>query len=132
MTGHLHNDNPYGLKEGELSSGTTIMAIPCPQYNTVILGADSRTSTGTYVANRTSDKIVQLSAHIFACRSGSAADTQTITDYIRYYLSSLAYVYLLLVIILFLVFLFPFFDQAIQECENRFTLHTAFWSPKVA
>lgn len=84
--------NMYGLKAGELSTGTTIMAIPCPKANCVILGADSRVSTGTYIANRTSDKIVQLSAHIFACRSGSAADTQAITDYVRYYLSSLWYV----------------------------------------
>merc|ERR1712244_56893 len=50
-------------------------------------GADSRTSAGIYVVNRTSDKIVQLSKHIFCCRSGSAADTQAISDLVRYYLS---------------------------------------------
>lgn len=54
----------------------------------VIMGADSRTSTGTYVANRVSDKITSLHDHIYACRSGSAADTQAITDYVRYFLSS--------------------------------------------
>lgn len=80
----------YGLKDGEVSTGTTIMVLPCPVYNTVILGADSRVSTGTYVANRTSDKIVQLSSRIFACRSGSAADTQAITDYVRFYISQLS------------------------------------------
>jgi len=56
----------------------------------VILGADSRTSTGTYVANRVSDKIVQLHDSIWCCRSGSAADTQALTDYVRHYLSQLA------------------------------------------
>ena len=52
----------------------------------VVLGADSRVSTGTYIANRTSDKIAQLSEKIFCCRSGSAADTQALTDYVRFYL----------------------------------------------
>ena len=61
------------------------MAVPTP--NGVILGADSRVSTGTYIANRTSDKIAQLSEHIFCCRSGSAADTQALTDYVRFYLA---------------------------------------------
>jgi len=56
----------------------------------VVLGADSRVSTGTYVANRTSDKIAQLHDRIWCCRSGSAADTQALTDYVKHYLSQLA------------------------------------------
>jgi 20S proteasome subunit beta 1 len=79
----------YGLKPGEVSTGTTIMAISCGAAG-VVLGADGRVSTGSYVANRVSDKIVQVAPHIFVCRSGSAADTQALTDYLRYYLSSLA------------------------------------------
>ena len=54
----------------------------------VIMGADSRTSTGTYVANRVSDKITALHDFIYACRSGSAADTQAVSDYVRYFLAS--------------------------------------------
>lgn len=65
---------------------TTIMAITYD--GGVIMGADSRTSTGTYVANRVSDKITSLHDHIYACRSGSAADTQAIADYVRYFLAS--------------------------------------------
>ena len=76
------------LKPGELSTGTTIMAIPFA--NGVIMGADSRVSTGTYVANRVSDKVAQLHDSIWCCRSGSAADTQALTDYVRHYLSQLA------------------------------------------
>lgn len=72
------------LKPGEVSTGTTIVAIP--GKGGVVLGADSRVSTGTYVANRVSDKVAQLSPHIYALRSGSAADTQTITEHVRYYL----------------------------------------------
>lgn len=77
-----------GLKPGEVSTGTTIMAIPTAEG--VVLGADSRVSTGTYVANRVSDKIAQMSDHIFACRSGSAADTQALTDYVKFYLQQLS------------------------------------------
>ena len=51
---------------------------------------DSRVSTGSYVANRASDKIAQLHDHIWCCRSGSAADTQALTDYVRHYLAQLA------------------------------------------
>ena len=76
------------LRPGEVSSGTTIIAIPFP--GGVVLGADSRVSTGTYVANRVSDKIAQLHDHIWCCRSGSAADTQALTDYVKHYLSQLA------------------------------------------
>ena len=76
------------LKPGEVSTGTTIMAVPFA--GGVVLGADSRVSTGVYVANRVSDKIVQLHDRIWCCRSGSAADTQALTDYVKHYLSQLA------------------------------------------
>lgn len=36
---------------------------------------------GTYVSNRVSDKITPLSDNAFLCRSGSAADTQLVSDY---------------------------------------------------
>lgn len=75
-----------GLKPGEVATGTTIMAVEFD--GGVVLGADSRTSTGTYVANRVSDKLTQLHHSIYCCRSGSAADTQALSDYVRYFLSS--------------------------------------------
>lgn len=49
-----------------VSMGTSIMAVT---YNGgVILGADSRTSTGTYIANRTADKVRLLDAWALPCR----------------------------------------------------------------
>ncbi|XP_065187868.1 proteasome subunit beta type-6-like [Sycon ciliatum] len=67
--------------------GTSIMAV---QFDGgVVLGADSRTSTGSYVANRVTDKIAEVSSHIFCCRSGSAADTQAITGVVKYELEML-------------------------------------------
>mmetsp|Transcript_27287 Transcript_27287/g.41273 ORF Transcript_27287/g.41273 Transcript_27287/m.41273 type:complete len:225 (-) Transcript_27287:389-1063(-) len=90
MTSVINNPLDYSskLKKGEVSTGTTIMAIPFD--GGVVLGADSRVSTGVYIANRVSDKIAQISEHIFVCRSGSAADTQALTDYVKYYLSQLS------------------------------------------
>jgi len=54
----------------------------------VVMGADSRTSTGSYVANRVSDKLTSVSERIYCCRSGSAADTQAVSDIVRYYLDA--------------------------------------------
>lgn len=53
----------------------------------VVLGADSRTSSGTYVVNRVTDKLTRVSDQIYCCRSGSAADTQAIADVVSYSLS---------------------------------------------
>lgn len=39
---------------------------------------------GSYIANRVSDKITHLTDNIWVCRSGSAADTQAISDFVRY------------------------------------------------
>ncbi|GAB2276115.1 proteasome chaperone 1, partial [Dionaea muscipula] len=55
--------------DAPLSTGTTIIGVT---YNGgVVLGADSRTSTGVYVANRASDKITRLTDNVYLCRSGS-------------------------------------------------------------
>jgi len=56
----------------------------------VVIGADSRTTTGSYVANRVTDKLTPvLGDRIFCCRSGSAADTQAIADAVSYHLQLL-------------------------------------------
>jgi 20S proteasome subunit beta 1 len=72
-------------RKGEHMLGTSIMAVSFD--GGVVLGADSRTSTGSYVANRVSDKLTPVSDYIYCCRSGSAADTQAIVEIAQYYLS---------------------------------------------
>ena len=52
----------------------------------VIIGADSRTTTGAYIANRVTDKLTKVTDRIYCCRSGSAADTQAIADIVKYHL----------------------------------------------
>lgn len=42
---------------------------------------------GSYVANRVSDKLTAVHDLVYCCRSGSAADTQAISDYVRRYLA---------------------------------------------
>ena len=55
------------------TTGTTIMAV---LYDGgVLIGADSRSSAGTYIADRSADKLDYVHDRIFCLRSGSAADT---------------------------------------------------------
>lgn len=75
--------------QSEVMTGTSIMAV---KYGSgldsgVIIGADTRTSSGSYCANRVTDKLDQVTSHIFVQRSGSSADTQAIADIVRYYIS---------------------------------------------
>jgi len=79
----IHIDMNH-LKKGEVNLGTSIMAINF--RDGVILGADSRTTTGAYIANRVTDKLTQVHDTIWCCRSGSAADTQAVADIVSYYL----------------------------------------------
>lgn len=70
--------------EKGVSTGTTIMAV---EFNGgVVMAADSRTSMGSYVANRVSRKITKVHDRIYVCRSGSAADTQALTNFVQHYL----------------------------------------------
>eukprot|EP00745_Piridium_sociabile_P000448 TRINITY_DN10290_c0_g1_i2.p1 TRINITY_DN10290_c0_g1~~TRINITY_DN10290_c0_g1_i2.p1 ORF type:complete len:241 (-),score=60.00 TRINITY_DN10290_c0_g1_i2:319-1005(-) len=73
-----------GLRPGEVTTGTTIMAVECE--GGVVIGADSRTTTGAYIANRVTDKLTKVTDSIYCCRSGSAADTQAIADIVKYHL----------------------------------------------
>jgi 20S proteasome subunit beta 1 len=58
---------------------TTLRFPPTP-------GADSRTTTGAYIANRVTDKLTRVHDTIWCCRSGSAADTQAVADIVQYQL----------------------------------------------
>lgn len=75
---HLGGTAPSGSYSPP-HTGTTIVAVT---YNGgVVIGADSRVSTGTYISNRASNKIAALTDNIYLLRSGSAADTQAVGDY---------------------------------------------------
>lgn len=68
---------------------TTIMAV---QFDGgVIIGADSRTTMGSYIANRVTDKLTMIHDQVYCCRSGSAADTQAVADIVHYYCQMFQY-----------------------------------------
>ncbi|WIA18424.1 hypothetical protein OEZ85_009884 [Tetradesmus obliquus] len=69
----------------DISLGTSIIAVSFK--GGVVLGADSRTSSGSYVANRVQDKITPLADTVYLCRSGSASDTQAIASYVQYWIA---------------------------------------------
>merc|ERR1712039_1034591 len=89
FTKYVEPGCPYRLDdvmapEKGVSTGTTIMAL---KYDGgVVMAADTRTSTGDYVANRASRKISKVHDKIFVCRCGSAADTQALTGFVQNYL----------------------------------------------
>ncbi|CAL4246670.1 unnamed protein product [Meganyctiphanes norvegica] len=74
---HLSQLTPDWMNN-ELLTGTSIMAVEFD--GGVVVGADSRTSMGTYVSNRVTDKLTKVTDRIYCCRSGSAADTQAVAD----------------------------------------------------
>jgi len=76
------------LKQGEVNLGTSIMAVAFNngKEQGVVIGADSRTTTGSYIANRVTDKLTCVHDRIYCCRSGSAADTQAVADVVTYQL----------------------------------------------
>ena len=74
-----------GVSDTPVALGTSILAVTYDKG--VILGADSRTSTGTYIANRVADKITPISDKVYALRSGSASDTQAILSYVQHFIA---------------------------------------------
>eukprot|EP01025_Chloroclados_australasicus_P041946 TRINITY_DN4470_c0_g1_i8.p1 TRINITY_DN4470_c0_g1~~TRINITY_DN4470_c0_g1_i8.p1 ORF type:complete len:224 (+),score=36.20 TRINITY_DN4470_c0_g1_i8:198-869(+) len=65
-------------------TGTTIVA--CEYDGGVVLGSDTRVSVPGYITNRASSKSAPLTDNIYILRSGTAADAQAITDYVRHFL----------------------------------------------
>ena len=80
---HVH----AGLMDSPPKTGTTIVA--CVYDGGVVLGADSRVSTGIYVSNRASDKMAVLADTTVMCRSGSAADTEAVAGIVRYHVEQI-------------------------------------------
>ncbi|OQR68823.1 proteasome subunit beta type-6-like [Tropilaelaps mercedesae] len=67
-----------------VSMGTTLVAIQCKDG--VVLAADSRTTAGSYIVNRVSNKITQITDYIYCCRSGAASDSEIFAEAVSYQL----------------------------------------------
>ncbi|KAK8885816.1 Proteasome subunit beta type-6 [Tritrichomonas musculus] len=69
------------------STGTTLFAIKCTDG--IVFASDSRSTAGSTVSCRTSNKITELNPKVFVARTGSTADTQALSRYARYILNAL-------------------------------------------
>ncbi|KRX91154.1 Protein RFT1 -like protein [Trichinella pseudospiralis] len=69
----------------KISDGTTLVA--CEFEHGVMIAADTRTSSGSLVVSRVSNKISPVSEYICCMRSGSSADTQAVADIAKYQIS---------------------------------------------
>lgn len=74
------NDNPGYLPMAK-KTGTTIAGITFA--GGVVLGADTRATNGTEVAEKNCEKIHLLAPNIYCCGAGTAADTEKTTDMVR-------------------------------------------------
>uniref|UniRef100_A0A183C4K8 Proteasome subunit beta n=1 Tax=Globodera pallida TaxID=36090 RepID=A0A183C4K8_GLOPA len=68
------------------TTGTTLVAMECK--GGIAVATDSRTSMGSFIAGRVSDKITVLNDHIVLLRAGSQSDSQAMADVIMYYAES--------------------------------------------
>ncbi|CAF4564919.1 unnamed protein product, partial [Rotaria magnacalcarata] len=79
---------PMEFQQAPVSTGTTIVAVEFD--GGVVIGADTRTSAGSFVMNRYTDKLTKLTDNIYCLRSGGAADTQAIAEMVTYQLDFLS------------------------------------------
>src|SRR5690606_39268144 len=66
-------------------TGTTIAGVVFK--NGVVLGADTRATAGTIVAQKNCEKIHYMAPNIYCCGAGTAADTENVTGMISSQLS---------------------------------------------
>ncbi|XP_029633655.1 proteasome subunit beta type-6 [Octopus sinensis] len=85
MSNQIYSDMGMDWMNQEQTTGTTIAAV---EFNGgVVIGADSRSTAGVYIANRVTDKLTKMTDYIYCCRSGSSADTQAVADIVHYHLN---------------------------------------------
>ncbi|VDN07106.1 unnamed protein product [Thelazia callipaeda] len=78
------NKAPRYFNAADVDMGTTLIAM---EFNGgVVVATDSRTSSGSYISSRATDKITPVTDRMVVCRSGSAADTQAVADIVKYYI----------------------------------------------
>lgn len=70
-----------GVLPAAKKTGTTIAGLTFA--GGVVLGADTRATGGTEVAEKNCEKIHKLAPNIYCCGAGTAADTEKTTDMVR-------------------------------------------------
>lgn len=69
-----------GLRPSYTKTGTTIVGLIFADG--VVLGADTRSTAGTTVADKNCEKIHYIAPNIYCCGAGTAADTENVTGMI--------------------------------------------------
>ena len=75
-----------GLQPSFTKTGTTIVGLI--YEDGVVLGADTRSTAGTTVADKNCEKIHYIAPNIYCCGAGTAADTENVTGMISRYVFS--------------------------------------------
>ncbi|CAK5091152.1 unnamed protein product [Meloidogyne enterolobii] len=73
----------FEYKKEEETMGTTLIAVETKEG--IIVATDSRTSQGSYISSRATNKISTISDHIVGLRAGIASQSQAIFDIVKYY-----------------------------------------------
>ncbi|CAK5118784.1 unnamed protein product [Meloidogyne enterolobii] len=73
----------FEYKKEEETMGTTLIAVETKEG--IIVATDSRTSQGSYISSRATNKISTISDHIVGLRAGVASQSQAIFDIVKYY-----------------------------------------------
>lgn len=82
---HFHHRNAMLMSSGHklpkfTKTGTTIAGIVFDKG--VVLGADTRATSGPIVAQKNCEKIHYIAPNIYCCGAGTAADTENVTEMI--------------------------------------------------
>merc|ERR1719482_1875214 len=67
------------------STGTTICGVI--YQDGVVLGADTRSTAGTTVADKNCEKIHYIAPNVYCCGAGTAADTENVTEMVASHLA---------------------------------------------
>eukprot|EP01036_Dinobryon_divergens_P038033 gene38033-49859_t len=80
-------DDIHSASMPYLKTGTTIVGICC--RDGVVLGADTRATSGAFVMDKNKLKIHTISPRIFCCAAGTSADCDQITRRAGHFLATL-------------------------------------------
>jgi len=79
---HLLSQAKGNVPLKAMKTGTTIAGVV--YADGVVLGADTRATGGSEVADKNCEKIHYLAPNIYCCGAGTAADTEKTTELVRY------------------------------------------------
>lgn len=77
-------DHQSRMMPKTLKTGTTIVGIHLPHCQTVILGADTRATSGSVVADKRCEKIHALARNVWCCGAGTSGDIDALVQQVRY------------------------------------------------